>query len=282
MDYFIPADIPANQHKNFIRNYQTITHQTNNLFLFAADQKIEHLNQDFFGHEIAPAAHNPHHIFDIANTTPIGALALHLGLLARYAKKYPNINYVVKLNGKTNLVPTEQADPLSEQLWSIDDVLNLQKSAPCTICGVGYTIYLGSIYESIMLKQAAHIVLQAHQNGLVAILWIYPRGKAVTHYSPELFSGAAGVAHSLGADFVKLSVPLVETYHVLAPAIQAAGNTKIICSGGKFKDIEQLLHDIDQQQKAGFSGVAIGRNLFQRSFTEAQKLAQSIASIVYK
>ena len=31
-----------------------------------------------------------------------------------------------------------------------------------------------------MLEQAAHIIYEAHQHGLITILWMYLRGKAVS------------------------------------------------------------------------------------------------------
>ncbi len=281
MDVFIPADVTTANHSTFEQNYRALTHNTNKLFLFAADQKIEHLNADFFGKNIDPQANLPQHIFDIAHSAPIDALAIPLGFCARYAAHYPHINYVIKLNGKTNLISSAQQDPFSELLWTVDDVVALKKNCQ-TICAVGYTLYLGSTYESLMLKQAAQISFQAHQHGLPALLWVYPRGKAITKYAPELFAGAAGIAHALGADFVKLSIPEKTTYQQLLPAIEAAGNTKILCAGGPLLEIETLLHEITQQQQSGFAGVAIGRNLFQRSLNQAQKLAQSIANIIHK
>ena len=43
------------------------------------------------------------------------------------------------------------------------------------------------------------------------MLWIYPRGKAVTaEKDPDLIAGAAGVALCLGADFVKVNPPKPE------------------------------------------------------------------------
>jgi DhnA family fructose-bisphosphate aldolase class Ia len=63
------------------------------------------------------------------------------------------------------------------------------------ILGLGYTIYLGSENEGEMLAQAAQLVFQAHQAGLVTVLWIYPRGKAVKdEKDPHLIAGAAGNA----------------------------------------------------------------------------------------
>ena len=44
----VPADVPEYSCDEYIKNFTAITHNTGRLFMFAADQKIEHLNQDFY------------------------------------------------------------------------------------------------------------------------------------------------------------------------------------------------------------------------------------------
>ena len=83
-------------------------------------------------------------------------MATHLGLLARYAKQYDTINYIVKLNATTNLVPIEQQDPKSTLLWTVDDVMNFKHhNNKIMIAGVGITVYLGSEYQAEHVAQAA-------------------------------------------------------------------------------------------------------------------------------
>ena len=282
MKIFVPSDVPSRKARTFRNNYGVMTHDTGNLFLFAGDQKIEHLNQDFVGEGISPESADPKHMFAIANIEHIGAFATQLGLIARYGASYPKVNYIVKLNSKTNIIPTEARDSLSEQLWSIHNVATFKKNSGLNICGVGYTIYLGSEYESLMLQEAAQTIFNAHQEGLIAILWIYPRGKHVRAYSPEQLAGAAGVANALGADFVKLAIPRQANYADLSIATQAAGNTKIIVSGGSKVDEETFLKDLQNQINHGTCGTAIGRNLFQRSFNNALEFSKKIAAVVYK
>lgn len=277
----IPADVPKGAQQQFKENYDAITHQTDNLFIFAADQKIEHLNDDFYGEGIDAQANNPQHIFEIAQQGNVGALATQYGLIARYGSQYPHINYVIKLNSKTNLIPTSMQDPLSTQLWSIADVLTLKDNG-LTIRGVGYTLYLGSQYESTMLAQAAQLITQAHHHGLITILWVYPRGKSITKPSEQLAVDAAGVANALGADFAKLAFERHHDVSLVRIAAQAAGNTKIICAGGSKIGIPSLLDDIRNQLEYGAAGAAIGRNIFQRSRYEATELCKTIAELIYQ
>ncbi|MFY1645387.1 aldolase, partial [Methanoculleus bourgensis] len=183
---------------------------TGRLMLFAGDQKIEHLNDDFAGEGIHPDDADPEHLFRIASRGRIGVFATQLGLIARYGRDYPDVPYLVKLNSKTNLVATSQSDPVSSELYHVRQAVDLRDRAGLSILGVGYTVYLGSEYEPLMLYQAAQAVNQAHRYGLITVLWMYPRGKAVKdERDPHLVAGAAGVAAAIGSDFAKVNPPKV-------------------------------------------------------------------------
>ncbi len=283
---FIPADVPNKAETEYRTNYAAITHNTQRLFLFSCDQKIEHMNDDFMVSDIPADAKNPEHLFRIADQGRIGAMATHLGLIARYGKKYPNINYMVKLNGKTNLIDTKQRDPRNALLYSVHDVKKLKEHSNLAIRGIGLTIYLGSEYEHETLAQAAQAVFDAHHHGLVTILWIYIRGKNIAdEQDPHLIAGAAGVAHALGTDFVKIkppkSTPDMDSAHHIKTVTVAAGNTGVICSGGKKQKPEIFLQELyDQIQIGGARGCATGRNIFQHSLQDAINMTNAISAIV--
>ena len=175
----VPADVMPESREEYIDNYLKATRGTGRLMLFACDQKIEHLNKDFYGEGIDLADAEPEHLFEIGRQGVCGVLAGQRGLIAQYAADYPEINYLVKMNSKTNLVKTSQDDPYSPQLYDLDAILAMRE-AGVNIVGLGYTIYLGSEYESTMMAEAGELIAQAHANGLLVVLWIYPRGKAVT------------------------------------------------------------------------------------------------------
>jgi DhnA family fructose-bisphosphate aldolase class Ia len=283
----VPADVPEKKHDVFIKNYANITRNTGRLFLFSCDQRIEHLNNDFYGPEISPQALHPEHVFRIAAGGNVGAMATHLGLIARYAKQYPDINYIVKLNGTTHLIPSEQQDPISRLLWTVDDVIHFKNNNKLMIPGIGITVYLGSEYESEHLAQASQVITQAHAEGLITIVWMYPRGKAITNENnPNLIAGATGVATSLGADFAKIKLPtsteILSSSQTLKIACATAGNTKVICSGGKKIDVSDYLKELHNQIHEGdAAGTATGRNIFQRSLSESIALTHAISAIVY-
>ncbi len=280
----VPADVMPDARETYIDNYMAATRGTGRLMLFACDQKIEHLNADFYGEGIDAADLDPEHLFQIGSQGVCGVLAGQRGLIAQYAADYPEINYLVKMNSKTNLVKTSQDDPYSPQLHCLDAVLAM-RDAGVNIVGLGYTLYLGSEYESTMLAEAGELIAAAHSQGLLVVLWIYPRGKAVTaEKEPSLIAGAAGVALCLGADFVKVNPPAAcegaTSAENLKVASTAAGRTGLVCAGGSTVDAKTFLTQLhDQIHVGGACGNATGRNIHQRSLDEAVRLTKAISAI---
>ena len=238
------------------------------------------------GDEIDLADCEPEHLFKIARQGVCGVMAGQRGLIARYAADYPEINYLVKMNSKTNLVRTSQEDPYSPLLHGLDAVLAM-RDAGVNVVGLGYTIYLGSEYEATMMAEAGELIAEAHAEGLLVVLWIYPRGKAVTaEKDPDLIAGAAGVALCLGADFVKVNPPKPigedtrTPAEALSIATKASGRTGLVCAGGSTVDAETFLTQLyDQIHVGGAVGNATGRNIHQRSLDEAVRLTKAISSI---
>jgi len=175
-DVSVPLDVPKNTRQKYIENYLKITRGSGRLMLFAGDQKVEHLNDDFYGPGISPDDNEPEHFFRIASKSKIGVFASQLGLIAGYGMDYPDVPYLVKLNSKTNLVKTSQADPISTQWTNVQQVEEFRENSCLNILGVGYTVYLGSEHEAEMLHEAAQIVYEAHKSGLITVLWMYLRG----------------------------------------------------------------------------------------------------------
>ena len=281
----VPADVSADARETYIDNYMAATRGTGRLMLFACDQKVEHLNGDFYGEGIDPADLDPEHLFKIASEGVCGVCAGQRGLVARYAADYPEVNYLVKMNSKTNLVKTAQDDPYSPQLHDLEAVLDMRANG-VNVVGLGYTIYLGSEYESTMLAEAGQLIAEAHAAGLLVVLWIYPRGKAVAdEKAPALIAGAAGVALCLGADFVKVNPPKEEgkkSAELLKQASKAAGRTGLVCAGGSTVDAETFLTQLwEQIHVGGAAGNATGRNIHQRSLDEAVRLTRAISAVTF-
>lgn len=283
-DVVVPLDVPEDVRQIYTENYLDITKRSGRLMMFAGDQKVEHLNNDFYGEGIHPDDGDPEHLFRIASQSNIGVFATQLGLIARYGMDYPDVPYLVKLNSKTNLVKMSQSDPFSNQCLDIQQVVDFHDNSGLNILAVGYTVYLGSGYEAEMLRQAAQIIYNAHQNGLITVLWVYPRGKAVAdEKDPHLIAGATGVAACLGSDFVKVNYPKKEGHEskeLFKEAVLTAGRTKVVCAGGSSVDVKGFLQRLhDQIFVSGASGNATGRNIHQKSLEEAIRMCNAIYAI---
>ncbi|WP_437556152.1 aldolase [Acidithiobacillus sulfuriphilus] len=281
-----PIGIPAESRRRFEENYRLATQDKGRLFLMAGDQKVEHLNDDFIGGQVASDDADPEHLFHIASEAPVGCFATQLGLISRYGMDYKDIPYLIKLNSKTHLVRSEQRDPLSLQWQSMEQVAEFVRYSGLRVVGVGYTIYPGSEYEAAMLTEASRMIFTAHQMGLLAVIWAYPRGKAVgaREQDAHLIAGAAGLGACLGADFVKVNPPLNTQGEMeaklLGEAVAAAGRTQVICAGGKETSAEDFLQRLyDQIHTGGTAGCATGRNVHQRSQQEAVRFCQAIHAI---
>lgn len=281
----IPAEVPAALLNRYLENLGRATYNTGNLLLFAGDQKVEHMNDDYFGEGITPENADPEHMFKIASQAQIGCFAAQLGLISRYGNDYPTIPYLVKMNSKSNLVPTSQAESISRQWCTMEQLDEFMVSSRLNIVGVGYTIYVGSEHESFMYSEAARLIFDAHRRGLFTVLWMYPRGKAVPNEKdPHIVAGAAGIGATLGSDFVKVNYPHKDGVHPaegLKEAVLAAGRTKVICAGGGTvgaQEYFQMLHD--QMHISGAHGTAAGRNIHQRPLEEAIRFTNACHAII--
>ncbi|MFN8558437.1 MAG: aldolase [Dehalococcoidia bacterium] len=299
----VPANVPEAVRATYLRNMQRLTHGTGRIMLFAGDQKVEHLNEDFFpfkaGENIAPEDNNPRHLLNIARGagTSIGCLATQYGMISTYGAEFPEVPYVVKMNSKTHLINLSQGDPLSTSWVTLEQVVRLREMSGLNIVGVGYTIYLGSEFENVMLAEAGRLVADAHAAGLPVIYWIYPRGKSLMKKEgdktvnlekhPKTITGAAGVGATLGCDFVKVNPPDAVDGRstdewLRALATEAAGETRVICAGGSSKEGSAFLRELHGQlHVGGTSGNATGRNIHQRPLDEAVRFCHAIAALTY-
>ena len=232
--------------------------------LLAYDQGFEHgPSADFNDKNIDPA-----YIMDIAEKGDFTGVVLHKGL----AEKYYNgkVPLIVKLNGKTSL---PKGEPVSTMVCSVEEAIRLGAK------GVGYTIYLGSANESVMLEEFGEIQEEAHEEGLPAIAWIYPRGEAVKNdTAPEIVAYAARAGLEMGADAVKIKYTgASESFRW---AVKAAGLARVFMSGGpKAPDDGTFLGQVKGAIDAGATGLAVGRNVWQHA--DPIKMASALREIIF-
>ena len=253
--------------KNVEKNLKKIMKNGRTLIL-AYDQGLEHGPTADFNEKNV----DPNYIIDIAKKGNFNALAVQKGIAEKYNEEImkSKIPLIVKLNGKTKL---SRGEPISEQLGTVKEAIKLGAIA------VGYTIYIGSEFESEMLEDFSEIQKDAHKKGLPVILWIYPRGKAVKDdTSKEMMSYAARVGLEIGADIVKIKYN--GKVNDLKWAVKSAGKTKVVIAGGVKSGEKDFLNDVKKIVKSGASGMAIGRNIWQSE--KPIDLTKKVKKIIWK
>lgn len=241
----------------------------NNRALFLAyDHGFEHGADDFDAKN-----YDPTYILDLAVKGHFTGIILQKGLAEKYYHNSPyeeQIPLIVKLNGKTDIVKT--VEPYSPQNCSVKYAKSLGAKA------VGYTIYLGSEFETEMLETFGQIQEEAHNLNIGAIAWIYPRGKNVLlPESPDMIKYAARLGLELGADMVKLKYS--GDKESFSQAVKMAGKTKIVLSGGRKETNTAFLKMVKDVMKAGATGVAVGRNVWQNE--KPLEMAEELNKIIF-
>ena len=228
-----------------------ITKGGKTLFL-AYDQGMEHGPTDFDDENV-----DPNNILKIADEGNVNSVILQKGTAEKY---YSDTYYVqkvpliLKLNGKTNLV--DDPDPYSPQICTVSEAIELGASA------VGYTIYVGSKHESEMFREFSKIEEEAHNKNIPVIGWMYIRGSGALHKDiGQLTAYAARLGLELGADIIKIKYP--GDPRSLSWAVESAGRTKVVVSGGAKESEEEFLEMVQTCMKVGCIGMAGGRNIWQ-------------------
>jgi class I fructose-bisphosphate aldolase len=233
--------------------------------LLAYDQGLEHgPSTDFDDKNVDPSF-----IMDIAAKGKFNGVVLQKGTAERFYDG--RVPLIVKVNGKTSL---PKGEPISRQVCSVQHAVSLGAK------GVGYTIYLGSGFEAEMLSEFGRIQEQAHESGVAAIAWIYPRGASVQNdTSKEIVAYAARTGLELGADAVKIKY--TGDSRTFAWAVKSAAGVKVFMSGGpKAPTDEDFLRQVQGVMEAGGTGIAVGRNVWQSQDPIA--MAEKVRRIVFK
>jgi len=234
----------------------------------AYDQGLEHGPESDFNNKNV----DPLYILDIAKKSKVNGVVFQKGIAEKYRKeiKASKIPLIIKLNGKTSLL---KGEPFSEQICTVKRALNLGASA------VGFTIYIGSKHEAHMFKDFSKIEREAHKLGLPVIAWIYPRGKGIKNdTSRENMAYAARTGLELGADMVKIKYG--GKPKDLQWAVKSAGRCKVVVAGGTKTREGEFLKQVKDIMKAGASGIAVGRNVWQHE--KPIEITKKIQKIVWK
>jgi class I fructose-bisphosphate aldolase len=265
---------------------------TGRLLILHVDQGFEHGPAASFAPN--PAAYDPLYHFELAIEAEVSALAAPLGFLTVGADRYAGaVPMILKANNANGLGSVKDEAITA----TVRDALELGCSA------IGYTVYPGSDRQYEMFEEVRAGAAEARANGLVVVIWAYPRGGTLTHEGEtalDVVAYGAQIAAQLGAHIIKIKPPTarIETVQAkpfyeamkqdltrlenrVAHVVDAAfaGRRLVVFSGGQAKKIEAVYAEITAIAAGGGHGSIVGRNSFQRPRAEALAMLERIADI---
>ena len=292
-----------------LRNFQKIIDHgrlagTGYASILPVDQGIEHSAGASFAPE--PIYFDPGNIVKLAIEGGCNAVASTLGLLGSVARKYADkIPFIVKLNHNQLLTYPNGADQI--MFGQVKQAVEMGAIA------VGATIYFGSEESDRQIQEVSRAFAEAHEHGLVCILWCYLRNNAfktkTTDY--DLAADLTGQANHIGvtiqADIIKQKLPENNggytalkfgktddrVYSKLTPGdhpIELAryqvancfmGRSPLINSGGASgkDDFGEAARTAVINKRAGGMGLITGRKAFQRPMAEGIKLLNLVQDV---
>ena len=287
-----------NASKQVLRNLEKILNHgelagTGKVVILPVDQGFEHGPTRSFSKN--PEGYSPEYHAHLAIQSGCNAYAAPLGFMEQVSH-LKNIPLILKLNHSDSLYSDPSA-PIPAVVASVDQA----KKLGCV--GVGYTIYPGSAKRKEQYEQVAKLTREAKEQGLVVVIWSYPRGAGVSKEGEtalDVVAYAAHIACQLGAHIVKVkpptsyieqekakkcfeseNIPITTLSDRVRHVIQSAFNGKrvVIFSGGEIKDTSSFLEEVKELKKGGAFGSIVGRNAFQRPQSEAIALLKEVMNI---
>ena len=268
---------------------------TGKLVILPVDQGFEHGPARSFAKN--SSAYDPHYHFKLAIDAGLSAFAAPLGMLEAGADTFAGqIPLIMKVNS-SNSLSNEKTAPSQALTGSVSEAIRLGCSA------VGFTIYPGSEMALDMISEIQEIAVEAKDAGLAVVVWSYPRGGNISKEGEtaiDIVSYAAHMAALVGAHIIKVkpptsliehdeakkvylseNIPISSLDERIKHVVQSCFNGKrlVVFSGGSSKNKESLLAEIRALYLGGASGSIIGRNSFQRPYSEALALLNQIIEI---
>ncbi|HXG03074.1 MAG TPA: class I fructose-bisphosphate aldolase, partial [Candidatus Binatia bacterium] len=174
---------------------------TGRLVILPVDQGFEHGPARSFA--MNPAAYDPRYHFELAIEAGCSAYAAPLGFLEAGAREFAGeVPLILKLNNHDVL--RDERDPTQAVTASVADAVRLG----CV--GIGFTIYPGSEQRLVMYSQLRALGEEARRQGLIVVVWSYPRGSSLSKEGEtaiDVTAYAAHIAAQLGAHVIKVKLP---------------------------------------------------------------------------
>jgi class I fructose-bisphosphate aldolase len=238
------------------------------VLIVAYDHGLEHGPVDF---EDVPESADPQRVFDVATHPAVTSLAVQKGIAEAYYPSYEDdVNLLAKINGTSNLWMGEYDSAVN---WSVDYAADIGADA------VGFTLYGGSNHEVEMAEEFRDVQESAREHDLPVVMWSYPRGQGVKNDTKsDVIAYAARQALELGADVAKVKYP--GSPEAMEHVVEMAAPTKVIMSGGSKRSDREFLESVKAVIDAGGTGLAVGRNIFQRENPE--RILDALEKVIYE
>jgi fructose-bisphosphate aldolase, class I len=194
---------------NVLRNFQLLLNTgrlagTGYVSILPVDQGIEHSAGASFAPN--PIYFDPENIVKLAIDGGCNAVASTLGVLGSVSRKYAHkIPFLVKLNHNEFLSFPNKYDQI--EFGSVRQAFDMGAVA------VGATIYFGSAESTRQIQEVSQMFAEAHELGLVTVLWCYLRNSAFKtgekdyHTAADLTGQANHLGVTIQADIIKQKLP---------------------------------------------------------------------------
>ena len=277
--------------------------------ILPVDQGVEHSAGASFAPN--PLYFDPENLVRLAVEGGCNAIASTLGVLGAVSRKWAHrFPFIVKLNHNELLTyPT-----------SYDQIMfgSVKRAWDMGAAGVGATIYFGSPESRRQLQEVSEAFKEAHELGMLTVLWCYLRNSAFKvdgtdyHAAADLTGQANHLGVTIEADIIKQKLPEnnrgylavqaeasdygktdARIYSELTtdPPIDLTryqvvncymGRVGLINSGGASSgqgDLGEAVKTAVINKRAGGMGLISGRKAFQRPMEEGAELLHAIQDV---
>ena len=272
--------------------------------ILPVDQGVEHSAGASFAPN--PAYFDPENLVQLAIEGGCNAVASTLGVLGAVARKYAHkIPFLLKLNHNEFLSYPNTFDQIR--------FANVRQAFEMGAVGVGATIYFGSEESKRQLQEVTEMFHQAHELGMLTVLWCYLRNAAFKtkeadyHLAADLTGQANHLGVTIEADIIKQKLPetnggytalnfgktskkvytdLTSDNPIDLTRYQVincySGRAGLINSGGASageSDLKEAVRTAVINKRAGGMGLISGRKAFQRPMPEGVALLNAIQDV---
>ncbi|HJP94460.1 MAG TPA: class I fructose-bisphosphate aldolase [Pyrinomonadaceae bacterium] len=283
---------------------------TGYLSILPVDQGVEHSAGASFAPN--PEYFDPENIIKLAIEGGCNAVASTFGVLGSVGRRYAHkIPFIVKINHNEMLTLPNKFDQVL--FGTVKEAHHLGAVA------VGATVYFGSDESTRQITEISEAFAQAHELGMVCVLWCYLRNpkfktpEGDMHAAADLTAQANHLGVTIQADIVKQKLPARNGgYQAVEAAIGGSygktsklvyekltsdnpidlvryqvancymGRCGLINSGGESKgasDLAEAVRTAVINKRGGGMGLISGRKAFQRPMSEGVQLLNAIQDV---